>query len=187
MLFDLGPSISTPVSSRLEILAELPSIDLGNPSLLRCNYIRPDLWKYTNSAGWLRQVRSMEAVVDIITNSASSYSLKYYYLTNVAGTTNGLHTFTGSPYQTFTISLVGGNTNQVRLVESLSGNVSDFLWNTNGWTLVSPGSLRLHSQVVAVSGNTRTETSTIQNGASVVSRAFMKTWQTNSLGVGEVI
>ena len=182
--FNLGPSLKTPTPSFLRVQAGAPTTDLGNPTLLKCPYWRPDLEKMTNDAtGWLRQVRSLKYVVDVITNSASSYSLKFYSSTNVTGSkSNGLYLFRGSPFQTFTIELVGGDTNQVRLTDSLDSSVTDYVWETNGWALVTGNGLRRETKLVSWSGAVRTETTSIKNASNVTDRVTVQKWQTNSFG-----
>src|SRR6266516_3787506 len=165
---NLGPSLKTPNSAYLVIKSATPTLDLGNPSLLRCDYVRPDLEKLTNSAGWLRQVRALENIVDILTNSASSYSLNFYYPANVASKTNDLYQFTGSPYQSITIQLVGGDTNQVRVTDSGDGASTDYLWEGTGWAMVTGNGLRREAKTVSLSGGIRTDSTTIKNAGGVV-------------------
>jgi hypothetical protein len=140
------------------------------------------LEKITNAAGWLRQVRAFERIIDIVTNSAVSYSLKIYSPTNLLPKTNGLYQFLGAPWNTITIELVGGDTNQVRVTDSAESTVSDFVWQTNGWELVTGGGLRHELKTVSVSGGTRTEVRTIKNGSGVLVRQSSETWQTNTFG-----
>jgi YD repeat-containing protein len=188
ILFNLGRSQKSDDPAFLEVTSELPSLALGTPELLRSDYIRPGLTKITNAAGWLRQVRAYEKVIDVITNSASSYSLKFYHPTNLLTLqTNGLYQFMGTPYQTFTIELVGGDTNHVRITEAADGAVTDYHWEGAGWALVTGGGLRRETKSVSVAGGIRTETVTIEGGDSVVVRETITKWQTNLAGIGEII
>jgi len=158
-----------------------PTPDLGTPKLLRCDFIRPELEKITNAVG-LRQLRSWETTVDVITNSASSYTLKFYSQTNVLAKTNGLYTFTNSPLRSVTVELVGGDTNQVRVTDSLKTFPTDYVWQGTGWDLVTGNGLRHEARAVSIAGAIRTEVHTIKNAAGVIERQTTEKWQTNTFG-----
>src|SRR5262249_33198728 len=131
--FGLGPSRIDAGQAFLQIKAGVPDPALGTPQFLHCDFKRPEFIIVTNSAGWLRQIRAADRFVDVVTNSASSYSLLFYWATNMILKTNGLYLFTNSPFQTFTIQLVNGDANHVQINDSQSGVPADYYWLGNGW------------------------------------------------------
>lgn len=178
----LGASRKGAGEAFLQIKSVEPTVDLGTPASLHCDFMRPDLEKLTNAVGWLRQVRVMDGYVDINTNSAASYILAFYSVEAYAGKTNGLFTFSTAPFKTITIELVGGDTNHVRMTDSLESNASDYYWETNGWALVTGGGLRRETKLDTVAGGIRTEVRTLKNAAGVNERQTIQKWQTNSFG-----
>ena len=174
--FNLGPSRRGAPPAYIQLKAFRPGPALGTPSPLRCNYIRPDLEKITNAAG-LRQVRALEQVVNILTNTVSSYTLEYYAITNLMPKSNGLYRFSGSPWKTVNIQLVGGDTNQVRIQDSLEPAPRDFRWITNGWTLITGNGLRSETLTETNVSGVRTEIRSIRNAAGVLQRQSAQRWQ----------
>ena len=187
--FGLGPSRFGVNNAFLEVLAESPSTNLGSPQSLKCNFIRPDLKVFTNPTnGWLRQVRSLDRVIDIIPVSPSSYLLNSYHPGDIVGFSGFPNTgsfqyyFTNSPYQTVMVELVGGDTNHLRVTDSADPAPSDFYWVTNGWTLMTGNGLRQHTKVTINNGDVYTNIVTIADGAGNVVHQSTETWQTFSYG-----
>jgi RHS repeat-associated protein len=178
----LGPSRIDAGEASLQIKSALPDVAIGSPQLLRCDESRPELEVITNSAGWLRQVRALDRIVDIVTNSAVSYSLLFYLPSDALPKTNGVYVFVNAPYQTVTIQLVNGDTNQVRITDSLMPAPLDYVWGGTGWTLTSGNGLRNETLTVSQVGAVRTEVRTVKNAQNVQEGYSSETWQTFSVG-----
>lgn len=185
----LGPSIKG-AGAFLQVESATPSPDLGSPKSLQCNFIRPELEIFTNSSGWLQQVRAADRIIDIITNSESSYSLNYYNPADSAWATNGFYVFatykwmtnanylvTNSPFETVTIELVNGDTNHLRLTDSLNPAQSDYFWVNNGWSLVTGNGLRNETLSVVTNGTVYTKFRVIQDAQGTTDYQSVETWQ----------
>jgi hypothetical protein len=105
----------------------------------------------------------------VATNSDTQYSVQFFSLTNVVAFTNGGYQLANSPYRTVTIEHVGGDTNHVRVTDSIDGSVHDYTWQTNGWLLVTGGGLRseLKTNVYSETNTVRTVTTTISDGVNL--------------------
>ena len=145
---------------------------------------------FTNSSGWLQQVRAADRIIDIITNSESSYSLNYYNPADSAWATNGFYVFatykwmtnanylvTNSPFETVTIELVNGDTNHLRLTDSLNPAQSDYFWVNNGWSLVTGNGLRNETLSVVTNGTVYTKFRVIQDAQGTTDYQSVETWQ----------
>ena len=185
--FALGPALNGG-NAFLEVESDTPSPTIGTPQSLQCNFSRADLEIITNSSGSLRQVASLDRIIDITTNSASSYTLNSYYPTNAFWATNNLYGFTNfdghtaSPFQTVTVELVGGDINHVRVTDSRNPATADYYWQTNGWALVTGNGLRTETLLVTTNGATYTKIRTIKDAQSNVNYQSIEVWQTNSFG-----
>ena len=182
--FNLGPSRSGAQNAYLEVESNTPSLSLGSPQSLQCNFLRPELEVITNSMGWLRQVRSLDRLVDINTNTATSYFLNYYHTQDILGfsATNGLYYFTNSPFQSIQVMLVGGSTNHLEVMDSSEPAAVDYYWATNGWTLATGGGLRYDTKISMTNGAICTNVETIADGQNNVNYQTVETWQTFSYG-----
>src|SRR5262249_44756812 len=70
----LGPSRLAVGQALLQVKSEVPDPAIATPQLLHSDFIRPEIQNITNANGWLRQVTALDRIVDILTNSATSYS-----------------------------------------------------------------------------------------------------------------
>jgi RHS repeat-associated protein len=179
---NLGPSYIGVGAAILQVKSIYPDPAVGTPQLLRCDFNRPEITKITNSLGWLRQIRTGDRVIDILTNSASSYSLLSYSLTNIVSKANGLYQLTNSPFQTMTVELVGGDTNHVRFTDSLAAYPADYVWGGSDWSLTTGGGLRTESKTTTQAGSIRTETRTTKNALNTTEGFSSRKWQTFSFG-----
>lgn len=179
---DLGPSLVKAGNTFLQVKSDNPSLALGTPQLIRCDFVRPELVKITDANGWIRQVKSADRFVDVLTNSATSYSLLIYGVTNALYNTNGVYQLTGSPYQTLTVQLVGGDTNHVQVTDSLDSSTADYVWQTNSWALTTGGGLRTETFTSTQVGAIGTKVRTVKNALGGVESMTTETWQTFSFG-----
>ena len=100
-------------------------------------------------------------MVNIVTNTVSSYTIEYYALTNLMPKSNGLYRFSGLPWKTVTVQLLGGDTNQVRIQDSLDATPRDYRWITNGWSLTTGNGLQ-QSAVVGIQWAQCTNSAAVQ-------------------------
>ena len=181
--FSLGSSRQGANSAFLEIKADSPSLALGTPQSIQCNFIRPDLQVITNSQGWLRQVYSLDRLVDITTNTPSSYLVNFYHAGDILGfsATNGLYYFTNTPFRSVFVSLVGGNTNHLQVMDS-SGSPADYYWETNGWSMTTGNGIRNETLTTTTNGTTYTKLRVIQNSLGGIDHQSSELWQNYSYG-----
>ena len=145
--------------------------------------IRPELQVITNSLGWLRQVRSLDRVIDITTNTATSYVLSFYNIGDVLSlSTNGLYTFTNSPFQTVLIQLVNGDTNHLQVMDSSDPAPTDYYWTNGDWSMVSGNGIRTETLTTTTNGTTATKLRTIQNAQGGIDYQTTEIWQNFSFG-----
>ena len=83
----LGPTRVLVGQAFLQVKSEVPAPALGTPQSLHCDFIRPELQRITDANGWVRQVAALDRIMDIVTNSASSYTVNFYDWTNQIGQT----------------------------------------------------------------------------------------------------
>ncbi len=178
----MGPSKAGEGNTFLQVQSETPNTNLGSPQSLQYNFINPDVQVFTNSQGWLRQVVSLDRVIDIVTNTANSYLLFFYHSSDIAGvsTTNGCYYFANAPYQSVMIALLG--TNHLQVTDSTYPNTADYLWETNGWALITGGGLRTETLLQTTNGSTYTKVRTIQGASGVTNFYSSETWQIFSYG-----
>jgi RHS repeat-associated protein len=137
----IGRPILTATNSAvgsLYIHEELPCNELFTPFCLKLtpsdNY--EDVVKDSN--GWIRQVKGVEGLVDVISGGANSYEIKVYGRSNVLGKSGGLWTTANAPSASFKLEKIGSN-NEVRITATQSGGTrtNQFSWiSTNSaWSL----------------------------------------------------
>lgn len=180
--FNLGPS-KQGKNAFLQVKADAPSPALGTPQSLQCNFVRMDMQVITDGQGWLRQVASLDRVVDIMANGTNSYLVSYYCPENilrVAGT-NGFYQFTNAPFRTVLVSLVDGDTNHLQVLDSGSSS-ADYYWSNGAWTMTTGGGLRSETLTVATNGSTYTKTRGIRNGEGGIDHQSSETWENFSYG-----
>jgi RHS repeat-associated protein len=166
----------------LEVRSENPDTTLGTPQALKNNFVSPEVTTIFDANGWIRQVYALDRVLDVLTNSSTSYSVLFYDPSNVVDFTNGLYQFQNSPFRTATISLVNGDTNTVRLTDSADPYSSDFSWLGSGWALTKGGGLSTENRTTTYNGSISTVLRTIQNAQSNIQSSITETWQLFSFG-----
>src|SRR5882672_1633149 len=179
---NLGPTRLDSGPAFLQVKSEVPDANLGTPQFLRCDFIRPEVKAVTNANGWVRQVRALDRIIDVVTNSATSYSLLFYESANQFLLTNGLYQLSGTPFRTVTILLVGGDTNTVRVTDSLDSAASDYAWLGSGWALTKGGGLSTETRTITNNGATNTVFRSMKNALNVVQSTNTETWQAFSFG-----
>ncbi len=100
-----------------------------------------------DDGGYLRQVFSGNVLTDIITQSATKYSIAFYQAAQVTNPNaqSGLYTTSGSPFVTYTIEnpdASGNTTTQLKVTESRPGqldNVSLFTIDASGSSTLTTG------------------------------------------------
>jgi YD repeat-containing protein len=185
----LGWSLGGNSAKFMQIKADVPSTNLATPRGLDYNFFRAGVEKITNSAG-LRQVRMVEGLADIVTNTANKYTISFYAVSNVLSKdVSGLHGVTNSPHTTAVVENPGNDTNKVRVTFTREGQdtVYDYTWLTNGWELSSGGGLRREIKTVAwTETNTlKTVTQQILNGSGSVVFQRIEKYRTNSAYYGQ--
>ncbi len=179
----LGTSYVNGSAGYLQVKEALPSGALGTPATLRCAFLRPELQTITNAQGTLVQIKSLDGLILVATNTASSYALSFYGATNVNGNTNGLYTTTGSPFKVVTLENVSGDTNHFRVTDSVRGILADYYWQTSGWKMVTGGGLREETRQEATNGTQRTVTRQVKNGAGDIEHESSEVWDGTNLAM----
>jgi RHS repeat-associated protein len=181
-----GPSSAGDGEAYMEAMSGAPSAAIGSPQSIMPYFSRPDLQVTKNSLGWVRQASSLDRVVDINTNSATSYVVNYYHPTDVSGisTNDGTYTFSKAPYQSVLVNNVtNGGSNYVEVTDSTVPYPKDYYWETNGWTSVSGGGLKVATKLMYTNGNITTNVTTIADGSGHV--AYQKTEILQALSSGQ--
>ena len=177
----LGWSSLSGTAGALSITADYPDPSLATPQALRYNFYRPDVSVIKDGQGNLRQVNAPTGLADIITNSATQYSVNFYFSTNILGMTNGLYFTTGSPEVVVTVASPGADTNHLVVTQTRQGTdtVFDYQWVTNGWQLTTGGGLRQETKytVWSQSNTVRTVTQIVKNIDGSVAKNGIETYQ----------
>jgi RHS repeat-associated protein len=136
----------------LLIASQQPSTNVASPRGLEYFGNSRDI-ELVRIGGALRQVQTPMVLADIVTNSATSYSIKFYR--SYGGKDgNGLFTPVGSPFVSGTIEQID-STNHIRVtVNNGSAVANDYVWSNTeqGWTLSTGNGLRKESKSWNVTG-----------------------------------
>jgi hypothetical protein len=114
----------------MHINADLPSTNLATPRGLEYNFIRGGVEKITNTAG-LRQVRMVEGLANVATNSPYKYTIGFYAVSNIlAKDASGFYGVTNSPHTTVIVENPGNDTNKLRVTYTRDGHdtIYDYSW-----------------------------------------------------------
>jgi RHS repeat-associated protein len=176
--FDLGRDISGERGVSLGLTLFGPSADNYSPAALTAKTGEGTaLIRDANQA--VRQLKAPEATADVVTVSANKYQIKFYKPSQVSANPNssGFHTFSGSPFRTWTIENPNtATTDNVKLTEtSGSQNIAhQYTWvigaDGSKETILSNGNgLRKESSKTSknASGD-RVQTFTVMNADNTV-------------------
>jgi RHS repeat-associated protein len=175
--FGLGQATNGYTAGVLGISEAMPSLGIATTSNLWSSASTPDVVQIL-LANVLRQVRTPQVFVDIVTVDPFSYELRYYQPSQFSSTTNdsGVYTPIGSPtpFVTFKVQNPDASTNtfnRIRITETrgTSVNTYDYTYTaaTGTWVIDYPGALRQDQIVNTVVTNldgtyTRTVTITVR-------------------------
>jgi RHS repeat-associated protein len=173
----LGWSTVGDSAGKLTIHEESPSPLLATPRSLRYNHSRADTDVILDAGGSIRQLKAPDGLANVVSNSASKFTVEIFHITNVLAKTNGLYPVTNSPFVTVAIESPGGNTNQLRVTRTFEAvdTVYDYVWITNGWEFVSGAGARKETRTETWSetNTLRTVVQTIRNASDQL--VFQKT------------
>jgi RHS repeat-associated protein len=159
----------------------------ATPARLRYDFIIGDVDVIGTNT--VRQIRSLEGLANVVANNDHNFEIELFDDAAVGIFTNGLYTFSGSPYNKFTVEnpLGASDTNNIRITESLTGNVINYSNIVTGWEMVSGGALRKETKTESSSGGVRTVTKTVQEGTNSAVYKEITQYTTISTNIGERI
>ncbi|MBI3871290.1 MAG: RHS repeat-associated core domain-containing protein [Verrucomicrobia bacterium] len=152
-----------------------PTNTLYTPSTLRYCFPTNDQCVVLYDSGYrVRQLKTPDGLINVVTNSALSYTMSFYPDASVGAYSAGSYPFSGSPAQSVTVSNpdgTGNTSNSVQFVEQ-SGRTNLYQWITNGWQVISGGGF--FTQKVTETTNSSAATRTVtrevrQNTSNLVS------------------
>jgi RHS repeat-associated protein len=160
-LMNLGRYAFGKRAGLLAIHEKSPTNTLTLPCCLKFNHrTNYDCLIITNAAG-IRQARTPEGVMDIVTNSVYKYAIKHYPISAITSTNgDGTVQLSGDPLQTIIVEnpdTTGATTNKLRITDG-QGRISDFGWDDVGWNLTNGGGIRREYSTITYtnSGTMRT-------------------------------
>jgi RHS repeat-associated protein len=180
----LGSALLGTTAGYLHIKEASPTNTLCTPKGLHYDFRRPEVSTFTN-AQWMFQLQAPQVFVNIITNSATKYSIQLWNPANVGAWTNGGYNLLNTPYRTITVESPGGNTNEVLLTDSNDGSTYDYTWQGTGWLLDTDSGLRKELRTNSTSGNITVVTTTISTGSASPVFSKIETNQTSASYSGQ--
>jgi RHS repeat-associated protein len=167
--FSMGAGLSNASAGSLAITGSSASTNLATPFGLSYPDNMPNV-TVIQAGTAIRQLNAPQAFVDVVTDNAFQYELRYYLPSQVGGISGGLYTLSGSPYVTWTVanpdsSLSVYNQLQVTETRDSVSSVYNYTYNatTGSWTLDYPGSLREDEVSTGVTTNTSGATLNVTN------------------------
>ncbi|PWU08174.1 MAG: hypothetical protein C5B50_30145, partial [Verrucomicrobia bacterium] len=187
--FQLGKGLFDRAGGQLYILQEIPTAQLATPATLQfagnTNY-----FDVVTSSQGIRQVKGAQSFVDVLATNAYFYSLNFYSLSNT-GTkgTNGLYTFSNSPFVSWTILNPDGpaSTNRLQVIENRDSksitNEFDWFSSSNTLAVTTGNGLRTETKQVQWTNNIQTETRQVFTGTNQLVGQETKRYQKLSFGM----
>ncbi|MET0650389.1 MAG: RHS repeat-associated core domain-containing protein [Pyrinomonadaceae bacterium] len=137
-----------------------------------------------DAGGSLRQIKTPEALADVVTLSATQYEVRYYRQADVgAKDVNGVYAVSNLPFVTWQISNPHvGFTDQLRIAKIQNGvtDASLYTWDSvaNVWTLSTGGGARNETKTTVTDPITSdwTETFTVTDSAGIVVSKVARTY-----------
>lgn len=134
----------------------------------------------------LRQVKSPQALADVVSIDSNEYQVRFYRHADVgAKDQNGLYTFSNQPFVTWRINNPHpGFVDQLQISKIQDGETQTklYTWNSsaNVWTLTSGGGERNESKATVIDPVTgdKTETFTVTNASGQVVSKVARTYHT---------
>ena len=161
-------------SGYLIIHEPIPTNRLCGPQCLQYYSTNGEAQVIGDGSGNIRQVKTPQGLIDVVTLTGTKFSLNYYLPVNVGAIVGGVYTVSGFPYYTNAVENPDGtsSTNRHRFTDS-NGYVYDYEWKTNGWQLTTGSGLRqeYHTEWTTNSGNIKFVQTDLFNAAySLVDR-----------------
>jgi RHS repeat-associated protein len=188
--FGLGRYAFGKGSVSMRIKERYPTNLLYTPACLGWRFgTNTDCEVLTNASG-IRQVKAMEGLADVLTNSASKYYINIFPLSGVGSKVGGFYQTNGAPLQTITVEnpdATGNTTNRLRITDGF-GYVNDYEWKTNGWELTKGGGMRREYKTVTWNSNNteRTSSSEVRDSNSQLISTRTKKYQAFPFGTNLV-
>ena len=193
--FGLGRSSFGLASGSLWLREDKPSRNLARPRCLQVSANLNDVDVITNSGG-IRQVRSAQMLVNVVTNDDFGYQLQFFASTNVGTKLGGLYPTNGAPYLVWRVENPDASTNvyhRLRLTEMRPGRIvtNEFVWDdaAKTWDLTTGnGARRKRLETVWSPDHTlRTETTEIRDGVTgLLASKIRRKYQVFSWGEGMI-
>jgi RHS repeat-associated protein len=190
----LGANASGKSAGELFVRAGILEADVYTPKALKLTTFDPSVIA-RQVDGTLRQVKSALALADIIVESDTAYSIRFYHISDIMGMdTNNLYVVDpgAEPITTWNIYNPDQDTTILeRLVieEITGGQITSFEYEWNGldnsWSL-NRGGIRKETREVEMSGNLRIETRRISGGDDVPASNQRKTFEGFAWGEGVI-
>jgi RHS repeat-associated protein len=170
-------------AGNLWIHERMPGTSLSTPAALQFAG-DPNLAEVINDANGIRQTKSAELLVNVLTNGAYDYRIEFFAGTNIGSFSGGLYGTNGPAYLTFAITNPDGASasNRLQVLEKRPGRVLTnlYVWTdaTRTWEMTRGNGLRkdIHSVFWTNNNTNRYETNEVRDGVSnaLVERSVKK-------------
>jgi RHS repeat-associated protein len=134
--------------------------------------------------GILRQVKTAQALTDIVTISSSEFDVRFYRPADVGAKVAGLYSVTGQPFVTWKIKNPNPTTTdhlQISKIQPSGTDTNDMAWDSVGgsWSMTKGGGTSVATTLSIVNpsdANERTETGTTKDNNNQVASKIARTY-----------
>jgi RHS repeat-associated protein len=136
--------------------------------------------------GILRQVKTAQALTDIVTISSSEFDVRFYRPADVGAKVAGLYSVTGQPFVTWKMKNPNPATTdhlQISKIQPSGTDTNDMAWDSVGgsWSMTKGGGTSVATTLSIVNpsdANERTETGTTKDNNNQVASKIARTYYT---------
>lgn len=140
--------------------------------------------------GAVRQVRSPQALADIVTISPAAYEVRFYAAAQIGAkdSASKLYTVNGGAYVSFRVENPDqpGTLSRLRVTETRNGiaRTNDYVFEASlgTWTLIRGNGVRRETEVVSIVNGDTVKVRTVRDGADAVVSKVARTYHTFAWG-----
>jgi len=190
--FSLGAEFFGQPVGEFSILSSQGSPNMASPAGLTFSGDGSGVSTILDGSGNLRQVFAPQVLADIVTINPYTYSINFYYPSNVSGLVDGLYQTNGTPYVSWQVQALDTNSFTSLQITETRGGASwqynyNYSTNNNSWQYTSPGSLSQEQVTTTANENgSYTITNIVSQTYGQPALMTSQTYQTFTWGVGEV-
>jgi len=162
----LGHSDVSGDAGYLQIHETELSANLGSPATLHYDFIRPEVTCRYDAFGSLKQINTLDGLINCVINDTNTYTLNFYPSSQVGACIENVYQFFGAPEKTIQVSF-DATQSLLSIFDSSGNQTTTYQFNNGNWVMSKADGFEVETQSVSGSQTTIMKQIQASNGETL--------------------